>query len=104
MMKHSDGILLFETVIDKLKTDLESYAKIPNAKLEYIKKQNAIIADLCEVYNAVNCMKLSDIWAHIDYEIARLEDLDPVLSGHRIILRTKPTGIEFSTIPLNPFV
>jgi len=102
MMKYSDGLLLFETVIDKLKTDLESYAKIPNAKLEYIKKQNAIIADLCKAYNALDCMKLSDIWAHIDFEIARLEMLDPVLSGHRIFLRTKPTGDQFSLIPLNP--
>lgn len=103
MMTYSDGILLFESVIDNLKTDLDNYAKIPNAKLEYIKKQNGIIAKLCTAYNALDCMKLSDIWAHIDSDIARLETLDPVLSGHRIILRTKPTGDQFSLIKCNPF-
>jgi hypothetical protein len=103
MMNYSDGILLFESVIDNLKTDLESYAKIPNAKLEYIKKQNSIIAKLCTAYNALDCMKFSDIWAHIEFDIARLEKLDPVLSGHRIFLRTKPTGDQFSLILYNPF-
>jgi len=51
----------------------------------------------------LDCMKFSDVWAHIEFNIASLEKRDPVLSGHRIFLRTKPTGDQFSIIPYNPF-
>lgn len=103
MIDANDGIVILDSVIEKLQTELKRYAQLPNAKAEYISKQNKIIEQLCEAYNSLGYLKFSELWASLENEFSRLEKLDPELSGFYIVLRMRPKGNNFPRININPF-
>jgi len=99
----NDGLYILDSEIEKLRQELQKYAILPNAKPEYIKRQNKLIEELCNAYNSFDFLKFSELWVWMEHEFSRLEHLDPELSGFYIVLRMKPTGNNFSFIKINPF-
>ena len=94
-MSHSK----LERVISVMSLRLESYCKRHDSRQEYIDLQNSLISDLVEVHNSMLESK-SHFLNPLEKEILRMESCDPNLSGHIVMIRTKPNGHNFSHINL----
>lgn len=103
MSDNCNGLFLLDSVIEKLRSELLRYANLPNAKPEFIKKQNQVIEELCNAYNSIDLLKFSEVWLDLENRFQRLEMKDPELSGYYITIRMKPKGNNFSQIIINPF-
>lgn len=102
-MELSQSLLQLENTISEMATQLEAYSKKADASTSYIDRQNNTIKELVIVYNSFSQIQIKPHWLQLEAEINRLESLDPHLSGHHVMLRTKPTGHHFSFIQFNSF-
>ena len=100
-MEPSKSLAQLKKVISEMTLQLETYSKKENASTGFIDRQNIAIGELVAVYNCFSKIQVKPHLLILEAEIARLERLDSNLSGHQIVLRTKPTGHHFSVIHYN---
>lgn len=93
-----------ENIIQKMIKGLEIYALRQDAKQGYIDDQNSLIQALVAVHRSLKDETPTLTYSWIEEEISLMERRDPYLSGHNIILRTKPTGSNFSLITKNLYI
>lgn len=97
---HSQKLILQE-VIAKMINGLENYARRKDARQGFVDQQNELIKSLVAIYNSFPESEEGSRFYWLEQEIFLLENLDPTISGHNIILRTKPKGHNFSLISKN---
>lgn len=90
--------LILQEVIAKMIKGLENYASRKDARQAFVDQQNELIKSLVTVYNSYPEPEEGNRFSWLEQEIFLLENLDATISGHNIILRTKPKGHNFSLI------
>ena len=88
----AEAIIAFGSVIEQLQKDLERYAQFPQAKPAYIQKQNAVITQLCNIFNYFNSFEYLIHWYNIENAIQKIEQTSNHHSGYYITLVTNPNG------------
>lgn len=78
--------------------DLQFHASKPNPSQNFVNHQNELIKGLIGVYNSFPDTMVGGRFLWLEQEILQIENTDPSISGHTIILRTKPNGDNFSFI------
>lgn len=79
---------LLEKIIEVRKEALVKYASQQNANQFYIDKENALIQELCTIYNAVDELDFYPVW--IKAEAIMQNDMDATsnnLDGHIVIFK-----------------
>lgn len=89
---------VLKEVIQKMIKGLESYVLRPDASPKFVDSQNELIKILVAIYNSLPDFTEGGKFSWLEKEISRLESCDPTISGHNIIIRTKPLGDNFSLI------
>lgn len=94
-----------ERIITELALGLQKYAQKEGANEMYVRKQNELIMDLTQLYNKLSGLKYLELWADIENRIERLEEIDPQLNAHTIVIHTKQANkYNYSFIEINPFL
>ncbi|MEI6764632.1 MAG: hypothetical protein WCM76_03260 [Bacteroidota bacterium] len=98
------GMARLEKVIEALRKDLVRYSEKPNANDTFIDKQNTLIAELVTAFNDLDSLHFFETWQDIETQIRQLENIDPELNAHNIMLHLKPGSVtKYSRIIINPF-
>lgn len=79
---------LLEKIIEVRKDALLKYASQQNANQFYIDKENALIQELCKIYNAVDELDFYPVWLNAE-EIMKIDmkSTHDNLDGHIIIFK-----------------
>lgn len=89
---------ILNQVIQKMIKGLENYVLRQDANPKFVESQNQQIKTLVAIYNSLPDSTEGGRFLWLENEITRLENCDPTISGHNIIIRTKPSGNNFSLI------
>jgi len=100
-MKPSDALINLDAYIENEISSLKKYAEKPDASPEYIRRKNIDISRLCEAYNCLAKTKYIDVWQKLEIAFADLENRDPQLNGHCVVLRKSEAGDNFSFTKIN---
>lgn len=93
-----------EKIITELTNDLKRYVLKEGANERYIKKQNEILFELTDLYNQLYHFRYLEFWEEAESRMRKLEELDPGLNAHTIVIHIKPgKGNNYSFIEINPF-
>jgi len=98
-----NALIQLDSIIERLRDELQKYVSRPDASDFYIKKQNELIAELVDIYNSIEPLEYAEMWTVVEKEICNLEKQDPELSAHCITIKTKLKGNNTSLININPF-
>ena len=79
---------LLEKVIESRKEALVKYASQQNANQFYIDKENALIQELCTIYNAVDELDFYSVWLKAEETMKnQMKHTHDNLDGHIIIFK-----------------
>lgn len=93
-----------DRIIADLSNSLKKYVQKKGASELYVQKQNELIRDLICLYNQLSELKFLQLWVEIETRIKNLEEQDPELNAHTIIIHTRPGNQHnYSFIEINPF-
>lgn len=79
---------LLEKIIEVRKDALVKYASQQNANQFYIDKENALIQELCTIYNAVNELDFYSVWLKAEETMKiQMKNTHDNLDGHFIVFK-----------------
>lgn len=64
--------------------DLQKYIANGNVNPQYVERMNKKISELTEINNGIYMFKFPDVWAFVESEMERLENINYALEGHLI--------------------
>lgn len=88
--KLSISLTRLKEIVTKLSEELRWYAQKADANPRFVEKQNALIQDLCAIHNDLDCLNNFDLWSDIEERMKSLEELDPQIDAHCILIHVKP--------------
>ena len=93
-----------ENLVIRMLQDLQRYAQKEGASEIYVKKQNEIILELVGISNSLSSLKYLELWLDLEARMQALEEYDPNVNAHTILLHTRPAAkYNYSYININPF-
>lgn len=96
-----ESLLTLASVIERLKTRLESYCLRPDAKKTIIDLQNETLSRLVKVYNNLKAVELDELSREISEVISRAASLPIKPEGLYIHVYLKPNPKNFNLIKLD---